>query len=342
MRKFCALLSIALVFSIFFIQGSVDRALSIGVPHIEHGLVSKLTKPESIVFTGDVMLARSVELVMTEYSPLYPFKNMVSFLQKKDLVIGNFEASIPLEHIQTPSLTMQFSVKKEYLTTLKEVGFDVLSLANNHSYDYGESAYNHTMDECAKASLICFGNSLTVGITSIKTISFGDKTIGLVFIHSVFDEPNYDVLKNYIDELQKTTDVQFAYIHWGNEYEPIHSPAQSKLAYFLIDLGIDAVIGHHPHVIQDVERYKGKPIFYSLGNFIFDQYFSNEVQEGYLVEMILSEKSITYKIHPHESIGVRSQPNFMNDLDKSRIFKTLLKDNFFSSDEQKNGVFSVE
>jgi len=342
MRAVFGLLVTAIVFSGFFVRGDVERAESITITQPQYGLIGKLFKPQAIVFTGDIMLARSVEDIMKEHGSLYPFQNMISFLEEKDLVIGNFEASIPENHIPTLPLTMRFSVDKSYLKALSTTGFDVLSLANNHSYDYGKEGYEHTRTECENALLVCFGNPFGVGTSSIRSIRVGDTSVGLLFLHTLYGSPDINELKKTIDQMQETSDVQFAYIHWGDEYKTVHLESQAELAYYLIDSGVDAIIGHHPHVIQDIELYKGKPIFYSLGNFIFDQYFSDEVQEGYLVEALISYNLITYSLHPHDSKTVRSQPKFLTEFENANFFREVLHNTFFTEDEQKNGTFNIE
>jgi poly-gamma-glutamate synthesis protein (capsule biosynthesis protein) len=121
---------------------------------------------------------------------------------------------------------------------------------------------------------------------------------------------------------------QIAYIHWGKEYDSVHSKEQEVLAHFLIDNGVDAVIGHHPHVVQDIEVYKGKPIFYSLGNFIFDQYFSDEVQEGLAVRVDTSKDILRYTLIPFESKSIKSQPKLLSLLDKDTYLENTLSYNW--------------
>ena len=89
--------------------------------------------------------------------------------------------------------------------------------------------------------------------------------------------------------------------HWGEEYSAQFNRLQQELAHGFIDAGADAVIGHHPHVAQGMEVYKNKPIFYSLGNFVFDQYFSAETQTGLAVEFIFNGQGLDYKLHPFAS-----------------------------------------
>ena len=84
--------------------------------------------------------------------------------------------------------------------------------------------------------------------------------------------------------------MQVVYIHWGNEYEVVHSEEQERMAKSFVSAGADLIVGHHPHVIQDIQLIDGVPVFYSLGNFIFDQYFSKEVTTGLMVELHFSDQ----------------------------------------------------
>jgi poly-gamma-glutamate synthesis protein (capsule biosynthesis protein) len=99
-------------------------------------------------------------------------------------------------------------------------------------------------------------------------------------------------------------------IHWGEEYRDVSNKRQQTLGRALIDAGADVIIGHHPHVVEEIELYRGKPIFYSLGNFIFDQYFSKETQEGLAVKISVGDKKAAYELIPVDLH--KSQPKRMS------------------------------
>jgi poly-gamma-glutamate synthesis protein (capsule biosynthesis protein) len=141
--------------------------------------------------------------------------------------------------------------------------------------------------------------------------------------------------------LEESSDVQIAFIHWGDEYVRVHNAEQQALAHALVDHGIDAVIGHHPHVMQDVEKYGGVPIFYSLGNLVFDQYFSDDVQEGYMLSLSISKRDITYTLHPYESRTHRSSPRLMEGDTRTDVLYELLTKNYFTEEEIQSGTFSL-
>ena len=112
------------------------------------------------------------------------------------------------------------------------------------------------------------------------------------------------------------------YVHWGDEYELVHNAKQRDLAEKLIAAGVDLIIGHHPHVVQDIEVIDGVPVLYSLGNFIFDQYFSTEVQIGYTVDLVLSSTSQKVNLVPHTA-QAKTQPRLMTETEKIGFHEAL-------------------
>ena len=129
-------------------------------------------------------------------------------------------------------------------------------------------------------------------------------------------------------------------LHWGEEYKLINSPVQQSLAHKIIEAGGDLIIGHHPHVVQNIEKYQGKLIFYSLGNFIFDQYFSPETQEGLAVGLEIYPDRLVCQLFPLQ-INF-SQPVLM-ERDKAREFLIQLanrSDNRLE-DEIKSGIIKI-
>lgn len=278
----------------------------------------------TLLFVGDIMLGRKVEWYMDTQGSEYPFKNVNQFLQSADLTIGNFEGIVSRLHIPTLSMTFRFSIKDEYLAYLQTLGFDVLSLANNHALDYGTSSLSFTRELCTSLSLVCVGTPKAIDTYASEVFDVHGVEVGIFSIETIYGLPNNTEVRNELTRLASTSDTQVALVHWGNEYELTHSEEQRKFARILIDNGVDTVIGHHPHVIQDIELYKGKPIFYSLGNFIFDQYFSTEVQEELAVTMKIRETDIEYSLIPFTSTTTQSQPDFMTDVQKKNLFKRIL------------------
>ena len=130
-------------------------------------------------------------------------------------------------------------------------------------------------------------------------------------------------------------------LHWGEEYKLINSPTQQKLAHQIIEAGADLIIGHHPHVVQNIEKYQGKLIFYSLGNFIFDQYFSPDTQQGLVVGLEIYPKNLVYRLFPLQ-INL-NQPVLMEQNKASEFLIQLAKRSDDKLvDEIKGDIIKIE
>ncbi|MFT7507552.1 MAG: hypothetical protein ACI92I_000712 [Acidimicrobiales bacterium] len=318
-------------------------AVSVGafsefLPEVEEEI--KDIKPSSITFVGDVMLARRVEYFLDKYGSDYVYGSLPE-VSTSTVLVGNFESSVPEIHEPTPDLTFSFASKEEHLAGLSEYGFSYMSLANNHSYDKGIGGFLYTQKSLENNDLIPFGEAKGIGTTTIAYVELEGLTVALVGLHTLESLPSDTQLQNVMLQAQAQSDIQIAYVHWGTEYELKHSSSQERFAHKLVDLGVDAVIGHHPHVAQDVEVYKDAPIFYSLGNFIFDQYFSKDVQNGLWVELSFANQSVQYELRGVTSIGSRSTPRHMSKHEED-IFLTSMagRSDATSSQQIMQGVIA--
>jgi poly-gamma-glutamate synthesis protein (capsule biosynthesis protein) len=130
-------------------------------------------------------------------------------------------------------------------------------------------------------------------------------------------------------------------IHWGTEYKTVSSSGQDTLAHLIIDSGADLIIGGHPHVVQEVEKYNDKLIFYSLGNFVFDQYFSKETQEGLAIGMEIYPEKKVYTLYP--IVNKSSQARLMDDAEKAEFLNNLLTNSSEELQESiKQGVIEIK
>lgn len=277
---------------------------------------------KEIIFTGDVMLARDVERRQITLAPKHSLSELQD-LFRDNFVVGNFEASVPKVHEPTPSMVMKFSVAKENLDLLSKAGFTHFSLANNHTLDYGIEGYQNTVSELGQLGLVTGGYPVNLSSSSVSYIETDDGIVGIVFINATFAYPDKASWKKYIDWAESNCDLTIAYIHWGDEYELIHNEAQENLARALIDEGVDLIIGHHPHVIQDVGLYKDRLIFYSLGNLVFDQYWNNDVSEGLLLALRKDKRELNINLYGVESRTVKTQPRLMSVEESESLFQRL-------------------
>jgi len=281
----------------------------------KENLEIKEEAPARILFTGDIMLSRLVEnRIYVSGDFKYPFLKIGEFLSGADLTVGNLEGPISSKG-ENQGSKYSFRADPKVVEGLKYAGFDVLSLANNHILDWGREALADTV------YLLNFNGISTTGAGEneeeanrivIKEVK-GNKIAFLSFT-DLYPESfeakgkkggisNFDIekIKSEIKDLKETkkADIAVVSLHFGEEYETKVSKAKREMARALIDSGADLFIGHHPHVAQEVEIYNGKFIAHSLGNFVFDQDFSEETMRGLILEVeVKGEKIISVKEVP--------------------------------------------
>lgn len=286
---------------------------------------------------GDVMLDRGVKSSIEKNSPLYPYKKIMDILNKDDITLGNLEC--PITEIGTPVLKRKsiiFKADPSNARVLKAAGFDVFNLANNHSMDQGGIGLLNTIKFLNKSGLRYFGGGDNQS-TAEKPLYIKLKGISIGFVgYSEFPPEGYfsingkpDIsyieeksLSNSIKRAKKSCDLLIAIFHWGKEFDFYPSKYQQSIAKLACDSGADIIIGHHPHVIQAVEKYKGKYIFYSLGNFIFDKQLPQRTDESGILQLKITRKQIVnISLLPIKIIGC--QPSLTTNLEAVNIFNHL-------------------
>lgn len=278
-------------------------------------------EPARLLFGGDVLLARAVEWVMDEFGSDYPYRNISAVFRDHSYTIVNFEATVPEKHVPTPAYNFNFSVDPVHLAALRESGVTHTNLANNHSFDYGHEGYKNTVNVLSDTGLVPLGKPLTLATSSITFIEENGEIIALIGIDLVERTYSEEELAPLFRYAQEQSDREIIIVHWGTEYSNKHSAQQEKYARMFVKLGADLVVGHHPHVVQDIAKIGDVLVFYSLGNLIFDQYFSTEVQEGLLISVDLRSNEVA--LLPVTSIGSRNQPRMMPQQEK-KVFLTDL------------------
>ena len=262
-------------------------------------------KEIKMIFVGDMMLSRSVGALMAktnEYT--YPFTAIGEYFKSADLTFGNLENPVSSRGVRVGSI-FSFRADPKTIEGLTFAGFDVVSIANNHMWDYGREAFIDTMAHLTEAGINFVGgghNNEEAHRPVIKYIN-GTKIAFLAYTEflqnaiSGIDSAGitkWDIeqMKKDIAEAQQSNDIVVVSLHWGEEYKTQHNQKQENMAKAAIDAGADLIIGHHPHVRQEVEQYKNGWIAYSLGNFVFDQNFSAETVRGLVLEVTLSDRKI--------------------------------------------------
>lgn len=246
-----------------------------------------VTDSVSVTITGDILLDRGVRKVIERKGTDAVFSPFVdSVFQSSDIVIGNLEC--PATKIKEPSFKQFiFRAEPEWLFTLKRHGITHLNLANNHSVDQGRAGLVDTRENVVSAGIIPIGAGRTmeeaarpVLLTSSprKVYVLASLQLALENFAYLSEKPSvsqedFDTLVERVRRLRSSEPDSYIIVtlHWGGEHTLQPVTIQRVRAHQLIDAGADALIGHHTHTLQTIEEYKGKPIYYSIGNFIFDQ-----------------------------------------------------------------------
>lgn len=206
----------------------------------------------------------SLNAYFENYGSSYFLQNVKSIFSKDDLTIANLEGTFTQSDAREDKL-FAFKAPASFAKILTDGSVETVNLANNHSQDYGKEGFDDTKSALDAEGIIHFGYDETA-IVNVKNIK-----IGLVGIYELKDHlERAQQLKDNISKVKKEgADLIIVIFHWGNEKEEIPDENQIKLGHLAIDEGADLVCGHHPHVLQGIETYKGKNIVYSLGNFCF-------------------------------------------------------------------------
>lgn len=281
---------------------------------------NELPKPLKFVAVGDILLGRTVKLrVITKAERyLYPFLKVADILNRGDVVFGNLEESITdsTKCLRGINEGGKYVLKNdvEAMEGIKYAGFNLLSLANNHILDYYDTGLFDTQN-ILKSNNVAYagaGKNLTEA-RKLTVIEKGGLKIGLLaytdmaYVVYAGDPPlsfiagsenpgvaptKESYIKKDIAKARSTVDFLIVSFHWGEENSFNATQKQINFAHYLLDNGVDMILGHHPHRTQGVEIYKGKPIFYSLGNFIFDQNPPENMQ-GFIMNMEFTKKKLS-------------------------------------------------
>ncbi len=274
-------------------------------------------KPITLLFVGDIMMDRGVENIWQKYgNSRYPFLKIVDEIRSADIAFANLEGSIS-ERGTNHKIKYSFRFSPDVINGLKFAGFDVLSLANNHSFDWGREALEDTVAILKANGIEPVGaglNYLEANNSVIKEID-GAKISFLAYENiepnSKYTEAGKDSagkssfelerIKNEISQIKqlKLADLAVVSMHWGDEYQLRSNKKQQEIGRALVEAGADLIVGHHPHVVQEIEKYKNGWIAYSLGNFVFDQWFSEETMRGLMLRVKVKNKKII-EIEPVE------------------------------------------
>jgi len=277
------------------------------------------------------MLGRGVEYMINKEGKRdfkFPFLKIANELKKSDILFGNLEGPISDRGVKVGSI-YSFRFNPEAIDGLLYAGFNILSLANNHMFDYQRIALEDTMNILKDNNIDYIGagfnreKAFSLKIKQVKNTKIGflsytnlgpenwkarENGPGLSWIN----QNSMDEIKEYIKKSKQNVDVLIVSLHAGEEYAESPTNFQISFAQDCINSGADLVVQHHPHVVQRIEEYNNGWIAYSLGNFIFDQDFSEETMESIILKVIIDEK----KIKEVYSEDIRINKYFQPELDK--------------------------
>jgi len=266
-----------------------------------------------IILTGDVLLGRTVMTESLELKdPLYPFREVGQVLRDADITFINLENPI-IENCPLKYSGMVFCANPEMIEGLNFAGVDVVTLANNHSMDYREEGLAQT-----ESFLEENGIEFTLA-GRLVTKKIGGMAFGFLGFNRVGMGENPEaekVSRQELDLVRKAdpkVDVLIVAVHWGSEYKEHPSDLQRRWAKEFIEAGTDVVVGHHPHVVQDIDRIDGKPVYYSLGNLVFDNMDPKyaETRKGMVARLIYRDgQLIKEELLPTQTVS-RAQPEFV-------------------------------
>ncbi len=301
----------------------VSQAITDTAQRVHDVLVSEPVKrPGTIFLGGDVMLDRGIERrIMNagngDFS--FPFAQVADTIAGADVAFVNFEGA--MSDLGTPDLAKEFlfNFNTDAGYGVKRAGIDVVSLANNHALDWGSNALCDTVKRLIVAGLGTVGagcDAVTANTPYIAQLSDGTRVAFLAYTpfyagsyatntRPGFSKWNKNEMVAAVSDLQlrEGIDLIIVSFHWGEEYFTHANAFQKEWAHLMIDAGADVVVGHHPHVVQETEKYNNGIIFYSLGNFVFDR-----TQRGYA-----SGKAVRLTTMGGVIVGIEELPITVND-----------------------------
>ena len=258
-----------------------------------------------MILVGDVMLGRSVmtrSLRAKDYS--FPFLKVKSILNDADIVLGNLENSF-VTNCPATNTGMILCAGPKMISGLVSSNIDIVNIANNHIGNYGEKGREETKEVLLRNDIEYVGDDNLV-IKKMRGAKFG--FLGFDFVSKNPKPSDYEL----IADLDKKVDVLIIAVHWGGEYQAKANKYQREWGRKMIESGADVIAGHHPHWVQDIEYIDGKPVYYSLGNFVFDQLWSEQTRKGLVIRLTFNKAKIIKEEKLPIYINSSYQPEFSN------------------------------
>lgn len=318
-----------------------------------HAAMASAATTLDMVAVGDIMLGRGVlnqMLARNDYT--YPYQAIKGELDTGDLRIGNLECMVT-DLVPPPSdpSTFTFVCPTRGFDGLKYANFTIVTLANNHSNGEGQTVFNDMRSNLTKQGILhCGGGDNLAEATAPAVATTKGVRIAILSYDNIDPQGPWatdgswglapiDVtsLPGDIAAARKLADLVIPYFHWGIEYTNDPTTYQQGVARAAIDAGADMVLGNHPHWTQGIERYNSKLIIYSMGNFVFDQDWSEETMEGMLLHLYWRGGTLaSVRFVPTKDLS-RCQPNVMSPAEAVGVFNRM----WSGTDELASGLYGL-
>ncbi|ASA26187.1 capsule biosynthesis protein [Paenibacillus donghaensis] len=296
-----------------------------------------------LTFAGDILLDGFVGDQIAKYGVNFPFAKVTPVLKQADMAFANLETPVS-NRGSAAQKAFAFRSKPSALAGLQYAGIDGVTVANNHILDYGRNAMLDTLTylDQYKIGRTGAGKNLDEAFKPY-TQTIKGKTVAVLGVSRVLSSPDWYAGKNkpgaasaytlepmlsVIKQSAKVNDYTVVYIHWNQEFKDYPEKYARTMAKQMIDSGADIIIGSHSHCLMGIEYYKNKPIYYSLGNFVFNRSTrgGDKTLNSMLVDFELDGSKITSRITPVKIIG--GQPNFMGEAYNKQTIQLLNKLSF--------------
>lgn len=293
----------------------------------------------TVIAVGDIMLSRMVmRRLASPPTQNYPFTHVQHVLQTADIAFGNLETPVT-EGEPISTTTMKFRAEPGVEKNLFINNLRFISLANNHMFDQGHLGMLRTIDLLRTKGIVTSGadvneataydpqyietNGIRIALLAYVDPAFAPASYRANDIKPGLAVMDVERVRIAIAEANQHADIVLVSIHSGMEYTDIITNTQRDFSRSAIDAGADIVLGHHPHVIQERELWNGKPIYYSLGNFVFDQLWSDETRRGLMLRMTMTKDGITNIEHIPVYIDKNYQPAVAEGIQKEEMLQRL-------------------
>lgn len=336
-------IAVILPILVIFLVASTWIGRTDEVKDVEPRKNQKLT----MTMVGDVMMGRHVGEVTKRHGADYLFRHVKPYFDASDYVSGNFEHPIlkdDASKYEQTDKSIHLYTDMDAIHAVKNAGFTVMNLANNHLMDYGEEGLRDTLDVFDRYNMDYVGggenrkeakehiNYQDVNGVRVATLGFTDAFVegtiatkdqnGLL---SANPDVLFDMIEKAKNEDHGNADLVVVNVHWGQEYDTEATPRQKALAKAMVDAGADIIIGHHPHVLQSFDVYKDGIIFYSLGNFVFDQGWTRTKDSAMVQYNLTEDGKATIDVIPLqiEEAAPRLATGYFDQL---RVYRQLTKE----------------